>query len=88
MTAIRDLIVAGSVRTEVTTWERTVMSVICGRCGSRFDADADGRTATCKACGRTCRLEAAVQPGPDVIPIRRGRPRRWSQITTTTQDTA
>lgn len=67
MTAVRDLIIPGSLRTEVTTWETTYVTVRCGRCGSEFDARAECKTTRCKGCGRTCRLNRAADAGPNVV---------------------
>ncbi len=69
--AIRDLIIPGSLRTEVTTWETQLVTVRCGRCGREFDARAECKTTRCQACGRVCRLDGAAEASPDVIPIRR-----------------
>lgn len=69
--AIHDFIVPGSLRTVTTTWERSVITVRCGRCASEFDADAGAKTTHCKSCGRNCRLNQAAEAGPDVIPLRR-----------------
>lgn len=71
MTAIRDVIVPGSLRKEVTVWERDMVTVRCGRCNSEFDAHADAKTTRCKRCQRVCRLDTAVKAGPNVIPLRR-----------------
>lgn len=70
MTAIRDLIVPGSIRTEVTVWESTYVTVHCGRCGNGFDARHDARTARCKKCNRVCQLGTAAEAGLNVIPFR------------------
>lgn len=74
MIALVDVIIPGSLRTEVTTWTSTYVTVRCGRCGTEFDARAECKTTGCKKCGRTCRLDRAAQAGPNVVPLR-GRQR-------------
>jgi tRNA(Ile2) C34 agmatinyltransferase TiaS len=72
MTACRDSIIPGSLRTEVTTLTETLVTLRCGRCGSEFDARAECKTTRCKRCGRVCRLDTATELAPNVTPIRRG----------------
>lgn len=73
MTAVRDVIVPGSIRTEVTVWESTYVTLLCGRCGHEVQARHDANTARCKNCYRVCQLGTAAEAGPNVIPF---RPRR------------
>ena len=70
MTAPRDLIIAGSFRVEVRTWETALVTLRCGRCGDEFDARSECKTTRCGKCGRVCRLDTAEQAGPNVIPFR------------------
>lgn len=71
MTAVRDVIVPGSVRTKVIHWECLVVTLMCGRCGSEFEARAECKTARCKQCNRVCRLDKAPEMGPNVISLRK-----------------
>ena len=73
MSAPLDLIIPGSFRVEVRTWETRLVTLRCGRCGAEFDARSECRTTRCGNCGRVCRLDTAQQAGPNVIPF---RPRR------------
>lgn len=67
---VTDMIIPGSIRTETTTWTRTLITVRCGRCGHEQEASATRHTATCRACGRAMRLDRAAD-GANVVPIRR-----------------
>jgi ribosomal protein L37E len=63
-----DLIVPGSVREERSEHVVTLRTVQCGRCGHQQDTFGT-HTSTCKACGRTMRLD---QPSREnVVPMRR-----------------
>jgi hypothetical protein len=69
MIPVRDLIIPGSLRTEVTTLTWTLVTLRCGRCGSEFDARAECKTTRCKRCGRVCLLGTELPL--NVIPLRR-----------------
>jgi ribosomal protein S27E len=69
MTRIRDVIVPGSMRTEVLHHEWLAVTARCGRCGHEQAVHADGHTSRCKACGRVMRLDQAVTGSANVTPI-------------------
>jgi ribosomal protein S27E len=71
---IVDVIVPGSARIEIHTWESALMDVICGRCGHEQAVSRDGHTARCKGCQRVMRLDTAATPERDVVPLRRRAP--------------
>jgi tRNA(Ile2) C34 agmatinyltransferase TiaS len=65
---VRDVVLGVRHQTWVheTTWTR----IRCGRCGHEQETTGP-RTSTCKRCGRTMRLDSAVEPGSNIVPIRR-----------------
>jgi hypothetical protein len=69
MTRIADVVVPGSLRTEVRA--QSYVTVRCGRCSASFEARAECKTTRCKECGRTCRLSHPAEASPNVIPLRR-----------------
>jgi hypothetical protein len=71
VSALQDLIVPGSARRITCEYSFTYVTVECGRCGSRHEANAESRTTKCRECGRTCRMDRAAAQGPNVIPLRR-----------------
>ena len=71
---IQDMIVPGSLRVEVT--ESTYITIRCGRWGTEFERCVHpySRIASCRCCGRTCRIDqaaVAAEAAPNVTPIRR-----------------
>lgn len=67
----RDTVVPGSARPVVIHEEYTLVTVECGRCRHRHETRADSKTTRCTACGRTCRLPAALPAAGNVLPFRR-----------------
>lgn len=66
-----DVIVPGSARHVHHEWSATYVTVQCGRCGARHEANAESKTTTCRECGRTCRMDRAASAGPNVVPLRK-----------------
>lgn len=69
MTRIADVVVPGSLRTEVRA--QSYVTVRCGKCGHEFEARAECKTTRCKECNRTCRLDSPAGSALNVIPLRR-----------------
>jgi ribosomal protein S27E len=67
---VRDSIVPNSARTVTYHEDVLFVTVRCGRCSHEQETRASARTTRCKACGRSCRLNAPAAD-PNVIPLRR-----------------
>lgn len=67
MSAIRDLIIPGSLRIVVT--EYAYVTARCGRCAAEFEARAGCKTTRCKRCGRVCRLDHPGELPANVTPL-------------------
>jgi hypothetical protein len=68
-----DLIVPGSARTEHIEYDWHLITIRCGGCGHEQETGAESRTSTCKACGRTIRLDHQAAAGQNVVPLRARR---------------
>jgi ribosomal protein S27E len=67
---IRDAIVPGSARTEHVEYDRSYITVRCGRCGHEQEVSIEWfrRTSGCRGCGRSIQIQRVLDDAAgDVI---------------------
>jgi ribosomal protein S27E len=74
VTRPRDTVIAGSARTEHIEYDWHLITVRCGGCGHEQETRAECHTSTCKACGRTIRLDHPASAGQNIVRLRSRQP--------------